>query len=97
MKSFSIISHNELETQQIGVALGLAALPGLVVALSGNLGAGKTRFVRAAAEGLMVPPDTINSPTFVLIHEYEGRLPVYHFDRYRLRDVDEFLELGADE
>jgi tRNA threonylcarbamoyladenosine biosynthesis protein TsaE len=68
-----------------------------VVALVGDLGAGKTRLVQAAAEGLGVDPSVVNSPTFVLIQEYEGRLPVYHFDTYRLKDFDEFLELGADE
>ncbi len=87
----------EDETRQLGRAIGQAAEPGLVVALVGNLGAGKTRFVQAAAEGLGVEDVPVNSPTFVLIHEYEGRLPVYHFDTYRLRDIDEFLELGADE
>lgn len=87
----------ESETQKLGRALGEAAQPGLVVALVGNLGAGKTRFTQAAAEGLDIPREAVNSPTFVLIHEYEGRLPVYHFDTYRLADVDEFLELGADE
>ena len=88
---------SETETQQLGRALGAAAQPGLVVGLVGNLGAGKTRFVQAAAEGLDIPREAVNSPTFVLIHEYEGRLPVYHFDTYRLGDIDEFLELGADE
>lgn len=87
----------EEETRQLGQAIGQAGEPGLVVALVGNLGAGKTRFVQAAAEGLGVEDVPVNSPTFVLIHEYEGRLPVYHFDTYRLRDIDEFLELGADE
>jgi tRNA threonylcarbamoyladenosine biosynthesis protein TsaE len=88
---------SEAETQQLGRSLGKATQPGLVVALIGNLGAGKTRFVQAAAEGLDIPREAVNSPTFVLIHEYEGRLPVYHFDTYRLGDIDEFLELGADE
>ena len=88
---------SEAETLELGRALGEAAQPGLVVALIGNLGAGKTRFVQAAAEGLGVSREEVNSPTFVLIQEYEGRLPVYHFDTYRLRDIDEFLELGADE
>ena len=88
---------SETETLQLGRALGAASQPGLVVALVGNLGAGKTRFVQAAAEGLGIPREAVNSPTFVLIHEYEGRLPVYHFDTYRLGDIDEFLELGADE
>ena len=87
----------EEETRRLGRAIGQTAEPGLVVALVGNLGAGKTRFVQAAAEGLGVEDVPVNSPTFVLIHEYDGRLPVYHFDTYRLRDIDEFLELGADE
>jgi tRNA threonylcarbamoyladenosine biosynthesis protein TsaE len=89
--------NSEAETQQLGRALGAVAQPGLVVTLVGNLGAGKTRFVQAAAEGLDIPREAVNSPTFVLIHEYEGRLPVYHFDTYRLGDIDEFLELGVDE
>ncbi len=93
--SFDLTS--EADTQWLGQSLGQSALPGLVVALVGNLGAGKTRFVQAAAEGLDIPREAVNSPTFVLIHEYEGRLPVYHFDTYRLGDIDEFLELGADE
>lgn len=88
---------SEAETQRLGQSLGEVAQPGLVVALVGDLGAGKTRFVQAAAEGLGIPRENVNSPTFVLIHEYEGRIPAYHFDTYRLSDIDEFLELGADE
>lgn len=71
--------------------------PNLVVGLVGDLGAGKTRLVRAVAGELGVASELVNSPTFVLIHEYAGRLPVFHFDTYRLRDEDEFLELGAEE
>ena len=92
-----VVTNDEQQTHALGVALGQVARPNLVVALIGNLGAGKTRFVKAAAAGLGVPAEQINSPTFVLIHEYEGRLPIYHFDTYRLRDIDEFMELGADE
>jgi len=88
---------SEEESFRCARRLGEIAEPGLVVALSGNLGAGKTRFVQAAAEGLGISRNEVNSPTFVLIHEYAGRMPVYHFDTYRLRDLDEFLELGADE
>jgi tRNA threonylcarbamoyladenosine biosynthesis protein TsaE len=90
-------SSNEGETKRLGLALGAVVTPGTVVALVGDLGAGKTRFVQAVAEALEVEGQQVNSPTFVLIQEYEGRLPVYHFDTYRLRDTDEFLELGADE
>lgn len=71
--------------------------PGAVIALNGNLGAGKTRLVQAIATALGVDPSEVNSPTFVLIQEYQGTLPLYHFDTYRLKDTDEFLELGADD
>lgn len=67
------------------------------MALVGDLGAGKTRFVRGVAAALGVDPLCVSSPTFVLIHEYDGRMPVYHFDTYRLRNSAEFLELGAEE
>jgi tRNA threonylcarbamoyladenosine biosynthesis protein TsaE len=94
---FAVVCDSENATRRFARALGGAAQRGLVVALVGDLGAGKTRFVQGAAEGLGVDPSVVNSPTFVLIQEYEGRLPVYHFDTYRLKDFDEFLELGADE
>jgi len=61
------------------------------------LGAGKTRLVQAIAAGFDVPRAEVVSPTYVLCHEYAGRLPLYHFDAYRLRDEDEFLELGPEE
>jgi tRNA threonylcarbamoyladenosine biosynthesis protein TsaE len=74
------------------------AVPGLVVGLRGSLGAGKTAFVRAVADGLSVPnPNVVTSPTFILVQEYFGRIPLYHFDVYRLRSPDEFAELGVHE
>lgn len=88
---------SEEATGRLGYALGGCAERGLIVALVGNLGAGKTRLVQSAAEGLGADRSDVNSPTYVLIQEYAGRLPLYHFDTYRLRDEDEFLELGADE
>jgi tRNA threonylcarbamoyladenosine biosynthesis protein TsaE len=94
---FEFSSDSELATGRLGAALGRAISGGMVVALAGNLGAGKTRFVQAAAEALGADRREVTSPTFVLIQEYDARLPVYHFDAYRLRDVDEFLELGAEE
>lgn len=91
------VSNSEAETEQLAVRLAEALEPGTVVALIGNLGAGKTRLVRAVALALGVDRRAIASPTFVLVHEYEGRWPIYHFDTYRLRDAQDFLNLGVDE
>ncbi len=66
-----------------------------MIGLIGPLGAGKTRLVRGLAETLGVDPHAIASPTYVLIHEYDGRLPIYHFDAYRLGSPDDFDALGA--
>jgi tRNA threonylcarbamoyladenosine biosynthesis protein TsaE len=85
-------------THALGTRLGRLLFPGAVVALVGQLGAGKTHLVRAVAEGLGVPDGrVVTSPTFVLIQEYEGRLPVYHFDVYRLSGDVPFGDLGAHE
>ena len=85
-------------TEALGRRLGTLLFPGAVVALVGPLGAGKTHLTRAIAEGLGVRnPAAVNSPTFVLIQEYPGPVPVYHFDTYRLSGPREFAELGADE
>src|ERR1700750_2210609 len=86
------------ETEAFGRRLGAMLFPGAVVALVGPLGAGKTHLVRAVAEGLGVGDSrVVSSPTFVLIQEYDARLPVYHFDAYRLRGEADFLDLGAHE
>ncbi len=85
-------------TEAFGRRLGTLLFPGAVIALVGRLGAGKTHLTRAIAEGLEVKnPAAVNSPTFVLIQEYPARLPIYHFDAYRLNGPREFAELGADE
>lgn len=84
-------------TTALGRQLGGLLFPGAVVALVGPLGAGKTHLVRAVAEGLGADGRVVSSPTFVLIQEYDARLPVYHFDAYRLRDPGEFFDLGAHE
>lgn len=89
---------NLIATETFGRQLGAALFPGAVIALNGPLGAGKTHLTRAIAEGLDVRnPAAVNSPTFVLIQEYPARLPVYHFDAYRLSGSREFLDLGSDE
>jgi tRNA threonylcarbamoyladenosine biosynthesis protein TsaE len=85
-------------TMDLGRRLGQMLFPGAVVALIGPLGAGKTHVVRAVAEGLgIVNSRVVTSPTFVLIQEYQARLPIYHFDAYRLPAEAEFLDLGATE
>ncbi len=95
---FTFIAHNECDTEHLGAALAKVLPPSTVVALVGTLGAGKTRLVQTTAAVLGIPPGNVTSPTFVLINEYAGgRLPIYHFDTYRLKDDDEFLELGPDE
>src|SRR5689334_18812820 len=86
------------ETEAFGRRLGRALFPGAVVALVGTLGAGKTHLVRAVAAGLdIADARLVSSPTFVLIQEYDARLPIYHFDAYRLDGEAAFDDLGAHE
>lgn len=96
--SFHFLARSEADTDRLGAMLAEVVTPGTVIALIGTLGAGKTRLVQAIAAALGNARDAITSPTFVLVNEYNvGRMPVYHFDTYRLRDEDEFLELGPEE
>jgi tRNA threonylcarbamoyladenosine biosynthesis protein TsaE len=82
-------------TKSLGILLGRTAEPGDVITLGGNLGAGKTTLVQAIGRGLDIPPDIyITSPTFTLLHEYHGRLPLYHMDFYRLGSEDEIESAG---
>jgi tRNA threonylcarbamoyladenosine biosynthesis protein TsaE len=96
-RGLTIEVASEAETEQVGRALADVVTPGTVIGLIGPLGAGKTRLVRALAEAMGVDPGAIASPTFVLIHEYEGRIPVVHCDVYRLRDGDAFEALGMED
>lgn len=84
------------ETSEFGIKLGSLLKPGDVVCLNGDLGAGKTTLTKSIGIGLGVD-DYITSPTFSLINEYVGRMPVYHFDVYRLENADELYDLGFDE
>lgn len=84
------------ETSRIGEQLGKLLSKGNIICLSGDLGAGKTAFTKGIAKGLGVK-DYVTSPTYTIINEYEGRLPLYHFDVYRLNDVEEMYELGYEE
>jgi tRNA threonylcarbamoyladenosine biosynthesis protein TsaE len=93
--SLTIAVTSEEDTARLGQALAEVVEPSFVIGLVGPLGAGKTRLVRAIAEALGVDPSAISSPTFVLIHEYQGRLPIYHFDAYRLKTPEAFQDLGV--
>lgn len=84
------------ETERLGERIGRALEPVVVVALIGELGAGKTTLTKGIARGLQVP-DLVHSPTFTLIHEHKGRVPVYHFDLYRLETPEELDDLGYDD
>jgi tRNA threonylcarbamoyladenosine biosynthesis protein TsaE len=85
----TLTTRSENETTQAGRELARTLQPGHVILLSGDLGAGKTAFVRGVAEGLNIDRDEVSSPTFTLIQEYRGgRLPLYHVDLYRLRDIE---------
>ncbi len=96
-RTLTVAVASEAETDRLGRALAGVVRPGVVIGLVGTLGAGKTRLARSIAEALGVDPGAIASPTFVLIHEYAGRLPIYHFDAYRLDGPDDFDALGASE
>ena len=90
-------SSNEAATEALGSALAEVLPRGIVVALCGSLGAGKTRLVQAIAAAVGVDRRMVLSPTFVLIHEYPGRVPIYHFDAYRLESDDEFERIGPED
>jgi tRNA threonylcarbamoyladenosine biosynthesis protein TsaE len=85
------------QTEALGALLGRGLAPGDVVLLYGDLGAGKTAFVRGLAAGLGADPDDVSSPTFTLMQEYQGRLLLRHLDLYRIGSAAEVADLGLDE
>ena len=88
------VSNSEEETEALGRRLGEILDQSTVVAFTGDLGAGKTAFTRGLAKGLDIP-DRVTSPTFTIVNEYEGgRLPLFHFDMYRLSSADELFDIG---
>src|SRR5262245_55532393 len=94
-RELTVHSDSPEATMRIGRGLGRACEPGLVIGLIGPLGAGKTQLLRGLTEGLEVPDSrAVSSPTFVLVQEYFGRLPIYHFDTYRLTSAEQFSALG---
>ena len=90
-------TNSEKETFELGMEFGAAAAPGDVYTLEGDLGVGKTVFTKGFAKGLGIE-EPISSPTFTILQEYEeGRLPFYHFDVYRIGDVEEMEEIGYED
>ena len=89
-----IISNSPQDTERAGAELAATLPPGTIIAYTGDLGAGKTAFTRGLAQGLGVP-GRVTSPTFTIVNEYEGgRLPLFHFDMYRLGSSDELFDIG---
>lgn len=91
-----VTTYSPDETRILGASLGPLLLPGDVISLGGDLGAGKTTLVQGIAASLGVP-GFVTSPTFTIVHEYEGRYPIVHLDVYRLNSIQEVLDLGFDE
>ena len=88
------LSHNEAETEALGARLAAVLTPGTVVAYRGGLGMGKTAFTRGLARGLGCD-ELVTSPTYTIVNEYlGGRLPLFHFDMYRLEDADALFDIG---
>ena len=88
------VTNSEHETEELGARLAGELKPGAVVAFTGDLGAGKTAFTRGLARGLGIS-ERVTSPTFTIVNEYEGgRLPLFHFDMYRLGSSDELFDIG---
>lgn len=89
-----LITHSPEETEKIGAALGKILPPGTILAYEGDLGAGKTAFTRGLARGLGAS-DMVTSPTYTIVNEYlSGRLPLFHFDMYRLKSADDLWDIG---
>ena len=88
------ITHSPEETEAVGAALAQRLMPGTVIAYRGDLGAGKTAFTRGLAKGLGVT-ERVTSPTYTIVNEYTGgRMPLFHFDMYRLGSADELFDIG---
>ena len=97
MENMVIETHDPEETFEVGRTIGMNAKPGQIYTLTGGLGVGKTVFTQGVAAGLGIT-EPVNSPTFTIIQEYEdGRLPFYHFDVYRIGDLEEMEEIGYDD
>ncbi len=92
----TFISKSESDTVRYGREFARRLGPGSFVGLYGNLGAGKTHFVKGVCEAFDVS-EVVNSPTFTIVNEYHGKLPVFHIDLYRMKNIEEILDIGFDE
>lgn len=91
------MSYSEQDTMKVALDFGKKISPGSIIGLNGELGSGKTRFVKGFVKAFGIEPERVTSPTFSIINEYHGSVPVYHFDCYRLENEREALEIGAEE
>jgi tRNA threonylcarbamoyladenosine biosynthesis protein TsaE len=94
--TLDFISHSEAQTRRLGARLAELLEPGDILLLVGDLGSGKTRWAQGVCHGLKVA-DLVNSPTFTLVNEYQGRLPVFHIDLYRIADSSELSTFGLED
>ncbi len=97
MRVLSVVSHNEDQTVALATKLSASFVDGDVIILTGELGSGKTTFVRSLAMARGVSGDQINSPSYTFVNEYSCDPPLFHFDLYRLIDISELTEIGWDE
>ncbi len=97
MRTFKMTTRGPAETQGLGKTLAAHLGAGDILCLTGELGTGKTTFVKGLAQGLKIPARRVNSPTFVVMNHYKGRIPLYHFDFYRLGSLGEIQAIGYEE
>lgn len=97
INSVSVLSTNTEQTLRLGEKLARHLRGGDILCLEGDLGSGKTTLIKGIAKGLKIAPEKVNSPTFVLMNAYQGKLPLYHFDLYRLEHVREISSIGYEE
>ncbi len=97
MNERTVVTHSESETRLLGESIAAGLAPGDVVILIGELGLGKTVLARGIARGLGVDPEEVHSPTFTLVNQYRGRVPVHHVDLYRIDRESDLDELGLEE
>ncbi len=97
MKEVKFLSHSVNETISFAKKIAFFLRPGDILALSGELGSGKTWFTKGIALGLNIPADLVTSPSFTLVNEYQGKFILFHIDAYRLKDKSDFLSAGLDE